>query len=456
MRKKTIQLLSIFFCALLFGQNTTGAQKFLDALFNKKYTEAHGFFADEVKGQISEQILSMATTQIAAGKGNYLKSTFVKTENIEDYERIIMKSVFENGSQNIMVAFNSEHKIVGFFNAPNETAAVRPQNPTAPFPYRDEGVTFVNAVEGNKLTGTLTVPDNFAKKSPAVILISGSGAQNRDSELLGHKPFLVIADHLARNGIASLRIDDRGTGKSEKGKEGATSEDFAGDISSAVNFLKQKGFSNIGLIGHSEGGLIAPMVASKNKEVKFLVLLAAPGVSGKKLLLKQSEDIGKASGLSAETLKNNAELNNKIYSFVENYKGNSLQKDIENLIRKNLKDLPAEQIDAVAAQQSALVAMPWFTYFLKADPAVYLRRTKIPVLALNGSKDLQVSAKENLSAIKQSLNKAGNKNFETHEIPDLNHLFQHAKTGSPAEYETIEETFAPAVLQRISAWILKR
>ncbi len=456
MRNKIIQLIAVLVFAFSFGQNSSEAQKFLDALFNKKYTEAGAFFAEEVKGQISDQVLAMASMQISAGKGNYLKSTFLRTEKIEDYERIIMKSEFENGYQNIMVAFNGDSKIVGFFNAPNETTAARPQNPKAPFPYNDEEVTFSNSAEGNRLAGTLTVPENFVKKSPAVILISGSGAQNRDSELMGHKPFLVIADHLARNGIASLRIDDRGTGNSEKGKEGATSEDFAGDISSAVQFLKHKGFSNIGLIGHSEGGMIAPMVATKNNDVKFLVLLAAPGVSGKQLLLKQADDIGKVSGLSEQMLKNNAELNSKIYSFVSDYKGNNLKKDVEELIKKNLKDIPADQVEAVAAQQSEIVALPWFTYFLKSNPAEYLSKIKIPVLALNGSKDLQVNAKENLAAIEKNLQSAGNKNFETREIPDLNHLFQHAETGNPAEYEKIEETFAPVVLQKITSWILKR
>ena len=454
MKLKITLLIGIFSFACSFAQNSADAAKFLDSFFGKNYTQAQKFFADEVKGQISEQLLAMAQTQISAGKGTYQKSTFVSKEKIEDYERIIMKAQFENGFQNIMVAFNSENKIVGFFNAPNETAAERPQHPKAPFPYTEEEISFSNSLEGNKLAGTLTTPQNFSINAPVVVMISGSGAQKRDSELLGHKPFLVLSDHLARNGIASLRIDDRGTGQSEKGKEGATTENFAIDIQSAVELLKLKGFTNIGLLGHSEGGLIAPMVASKNKEVKFLVLLAAPGLSGKQLLLKQADDIGKVSGLSVKVLKDNAEINQKIYSFVSNYKGKNLQKDVEDLIRKNLKNVPADQVEAVAAQQSALVAMPWFAYFLKTDPAVYLTKIKIPVLALNGSKDLQVSPKENLDAIRQSLTKAGNKNFEVAELPNLNHLFQNAETGSPSEYESIDETISPIVLKKISDWIL--
>ena len=339
------------------------------------------------------------------------------------------------------------------------STANRPQEPKPPFNYNIEEVKFKNDVENNLLAGTLASPKNFNKKFPVLVMITGSGVQNRDEELFGHKPFLVISDDLAKKGIATLRLDDRGAGESEKGKEGPTTEDFSTDINSAVNYLVKNGYQNIGLIGHSEGGMIAPMVADLNKKVKFLVLLAGPGIPIETLMLQQTNDMAKMSGADEKVLETNALLNRKMYSFINNYKGDHLKNDLKQLLISDLKKLPADQlppdqIEATAEQQAQQISSAWFRYFLKFNPDLYLSKVKIPVLAIDGSLDLQVSAKENLAGIRKSLTKAGNKNFETVEFEGLNHLMQTAKTGIPAEYGQIEETISPKVLDKVSSWIL--
>lgn len=342
----------------------------------------------------------------------------------------------------------------------NETIALkRPQTPIAPFSYDIDDVSFKNENQGNVLAGTIAEPKNFDKNKPILVMITGSGVQNRNEELFGHKPFLVIADDLAKKGIATLRLDDRGIGGSEKGKDGATSADFATDINSAVNYLLKNGYKNIGLIGHSEGGMIAPMVANMNKNIKFLVLLAGPGIPIEDLLLKQSYDLAKVSGADENTLKTNDEINKKIYTFVKNYKGDNLEGNLKKVMVEDLKKLPSSQIPAdkieeTAASQAKQISNPWFQYFLKFNPDNYLSKVKIPVLAIDGSLDLQVSAKENLGGIKSSLTKAENKHFEVFEFAGLNHLMQTAKTGNPAEYRQIEETISPKVLDKVSSWVL--
>ncbi len=394
----------------------------------------------------------------------------------------IQKTVFENNeltleAPNLGITYTGKlinDKIEGNFsqsglNLPliltrkkdGETVINRPQTPKPPFNYDTEEVSFENPADKNILAGTISQPKNFNKNAPVLVMITGSGAQNRDEELFGHKPFAVIADDFAKKGIATLRIDDRGIGGSSKGKETDTSENFATDINSAVEFLKAKGYKNIGLIGHSEGGMIAPIVATQNKNVKFLVLMAAPGIAITDLLQKQSYDIAKISGAPEKVLKTNETVNQKGYDFIKNYKGNDLRNELKSLFITELKKLPEDQIapeniDEKAEQQSKMVSNPWFQYFIKFNPDFYLSKIKIPVLAINGSLDLQVSAKENLAGIKKSLEKAGNKNFETVEFEGLNHLFQTTKTGNPTEYGQIEETISPKALEKMSSWILKK
>lgn len=342
---------------------------------------------------------------------------------------------------------------------PEQTKLTRPQTPQPPFSYQVEEVDILNNQQGNRLAGSLVVPKKFKKSSPIVVMITGSGTQNRDEELFEHKPFAVIADYLAQKGIASLRMDDRGAGKSEAGKKEATTADFATDIASAVEFLKQKGYTNIGLIGHSEGGMIAPMVATENKSVRFIILLAAPGIPIAQLMVEQNNNMGKIAGLSEEILKQNAKVNTEVYQKIIHYKGNNIQRDVLPLLEEQLQksvgtSISPEVIKEKAQEQLNVITSPWFLYFLKFNPSDYLSKVKIPTLALNGSLDMQVTAKDNLKGIEKALLKAGNKHFKTIELVGLNHLFQKATTGNPSEYGQIEETFSPQALATIADWIL--
>ncbi len=341
----------------------------------------------------------------------------------------------------------------------------RPQEPTKPYPYYSEDVTFQNTKANISLSGTLTLPEK-EDYFPVVILITGSGAQNRDEELLGHKPFLVISDYLTKNGIAVLRYDDRGTAESTGDFSTATSADFATDVESAIAYLKTRKEINkkkIGLIGHSEGGIIAPMVASTSKDVAFIVLLAGTGIQGDRLLLLQQKLIGKVSGVSDEDLHKNELTNKKAFDIVNKSKSlEQLNIDLTNYIKQTLIDNPdAEKPEGMSADnfvklQVKQIANPWMQYFIKYNPTPTLEKVKCPVLALNGEKDLQVPAKINLEAIEEALEKGGNKNVTTKELPNLNHLFQECETGSPSEYATIEQTFSPIALAEISNWILKQ
>ncbi len=334
-----------------------------------------------------------------------------------------------------------------------DSVKLKPQEPIPPFPYDQEEISFKHPTAGHTLVGTLCLP----KANPSgacVILITGSGPQNREEELMGHKPFLVLADYLTRLGIAVLRYDDRGVGKSTGDFSIATTEDFATDVEAAIGYLNsRKDVKSIGLIGHSEGGIIAPMVASRNpSQVKFIVLLAGTGLPGKDIILLQNQLISKVNGISDAQIKKANSLNEKLYALVLNAQdSNAIRKEAAKLISEySASRVTDEDLDVLLAQ----INSPWFRYFLKLDPRTYLEKTSCHVLALNGSLDLQVPAKENLTQIKIALKKANNYHFKVLELKGLNHLFQKAKTGNPSEYATIEETFNPKALQIIGKWIL--
>ena len=338
----------------------------------------------------------------------------------------------------------------------------RPQEPKPPFPYKAEDVTFDNNKFNIRLAGTLTMPEGKGP-FPAVVLITGSGAQNRNEELMGHKPFLVISDYLTRNGIAVLRYDDRGAGKSQGNYAASTSADLATDAEAAYYYLKNNPNINpkaIGLIGHSEGGLIAPIVASSNPGIAFIVSLAGPGVTGQQIIIRQSEDIGRLSGMNESEIKESVAENKKRFSILRKEKDNNkAELKIVALFRENLekKKAPKEDIEKAVNQFKATfgaATYTWYRYFLMTDAATFWKKVNCPVLALNGEKDLQVNADENLAAIAKALKSSGNKSVKTMKLHDLNHLFQHCKTGLPAEYSKIEETFSPEALKIISDWIL--
>ncbi len=324
----------------------------------------------------------------------------------------------------------------------------RPQTPKPPFDYLTENISFKNPKDGNTLAGTISLPKD-QKDFPIGILITGSGAQNRDGEIAGHKPFAVIADDFAKKGIATLRLDDRGIGESSVGSRNDTSANFAGDIDAAVDFLLKRGYKNIGLVGHSEGAMIAPMVAVKNPNVKFIVSLAGPGVAINQLMYQQNEDVLKQAGLPEDIVKKDLDQKKAMFDYIANYKGKNITVDFSNFLSQTFPNLSPQEKSAYSQ-----LTQPWMVYFLQYKPTENWSKIKIPVLALNGSLDLQVSAKPNLEVIKMALIKAGNKNFKTEEIAGLNHLFQTAKTGSVDKYGEITETISPKILDIVSSWIL--
>jgi pimeloyl-ACP methyl ester carboxylesterase len=337
---------------------------------------------------------------------------------------------------------------------------VRPQEPAKPYPYYEEEVSFENKEDGVILAGTLTLPQKDGV-FPAVVLISGSGAQNRDEELMEHKPFLVIADYLTRNGIAVLRFDDRGTAASTGNFQTATAYDFSKDAETGVKYLQTRKEINrkkIGLIGHSEGGIVAPMIAARNKGVAFIVLLAGIGIRGNQLVGMQQDLIAEASSFSEEDRNQSKIFNTALFNIVlHSTDVRQLKIALTDYLKQTVKNIPdtdkAMYDDNFIKASVERLASPGMQYLIQYDPAPVLEKVKCPILALNGGKDLQVPATVNLEAIKTALTKGGNKQFTIKEIPGLNHLFQECKTGLPAEYASIEQTFSPVALDEILNWI---
>ena len=318
----------------------------------------------------------------------------------------------------------------------------RPQEPKKPYPYIEEEVRYENKQGGAKLAGTLTLPPGTGP-FPTVLLITGSGQQDRDEALMGHRPFLVLADYLTRKGIAVLRVDDRGVGGSTGEVMTATTEDFAGDVLAGVEFLKSRGnpidVHKIGLIGHSEGGMIAPMVALRSHDVAFIVMMAGTGVPGDQILMAQVEGLSKAAGVPPATIAKNLDMERQALEIIK-------QESDTKVRETKLRELSA---------QAAAAASPWFRFFVMYDPAPALQKVTCPVLALNGELDLQVPPSLNLPAIEKALKAGGNRDYAIVKLPKLNHLFQTSQTGSVTEYSQIEETIAPVALETMSGWILR-
>jgi pimeloyl-ACP methyl ester carboxylesterase len=339
----------------------------------------------------------------------------------------------------------------------------RPQDPQPPFPYRVEEVTFNN--QDVTLAGTLTIPEGVGP-FPAVVLLTGSGPQNRDEEIFDHRPFWVIADHLSRNGIAVLRYDDRGVGGSTGNLMQSTTADFADDALAAVALLRERreiAVDRIGLLGHSEGAMVAPIAASRSEDIAFVVLLAAPGVRITDLLALQTEYVVRAAGRPEEAVEEYVETSRQLMAAATADESPAEKRaEIRRLVMRQNELAPEEQrargdaleqlIEASVAQMTAL----WYQHFLRYDPTDALAGVKVPVLALNGELDLQVISTQNLPALQAALMAAGNKDVTTRSMPSLNHMFQHAETGSIEEYGAIDETISPEVLDIITEWIRER
>jgi len=342
---------------------------------------------------------------------------------------------------------------------------LRPQVPKKPYPYIEEELVYENKEAGITLAGTLTLPSGKGP-SPVVLLISGSGPQDRNETIYNHRPFLVLADYLTRQGIAVLRVDDRGVGKSTGDFSQATSVDFASDVLAGIEYLKTRKEINpeqIGLIGHSEGGLIAPMVAVKSPDIAFIILMAGTGLTGEEILYLQGALIYRAMGVSEEDITKNRQFNEKIFSVIKEEKDKkNAEEQLRQMFMEDWEKVSDEEKEKIGDQEVYLNAQlqsllsPWLKFFLTYDPKPTLSKVKCPVLAINGEKDLQVPPKENLSAIEEALVAGGNKNFTVKELPGLNHLFQTAQTGVPSEYAKIEETISPVALKIVGDWILEQ
>ena len=332
----------------------------------------------------------------------------------------------------------------------------RPQNPKKPYPYEEEELTFTNAKAGTTLAATLTMPKGTGP-FPAAILIAGSGPLDRDEADGGHKPFFVLADHLTRKGIAVFRYDKRGIGKSTGNYDDATTADFASDAEAAITFLQtRKGINprKIGIIGHSEGGIIASMIAARSSNVHWIALLAGPATKGEETLLIQSDLITRAAGMNNEQVAKSLDFDRQSYNLVRHEKNrDELEKDLADLVK--ISGIGPAMPPAFMQRQIHWTSSPWFRYFLDYDPVPALQQTKCPVLALGGERDLQVPPKENLPLIQKALEDGGNKDFKVLELPGLNHEFQHCYMGLPAESRAIEETFAPDAMNTLSDWILQ-
>ena len=335
--------------------------------------------------------------------------------------------------------------------------AKRPQEEAieaGPTPYNQQIVTFDGGAAKVRLAGTFSMPTGKGP-FPAVILVAGSGPQTRDEDVAGHKIFLVLSDFLTRHGIAVLRYDKRGTGKSTGNYNNATTVEFTADAAAAATYLRSRpevDVHHIGLIGHSEGGEIVPAVAAKDAGISFIVLLAGPGIRGDKLLAEQIYLIDKASGVPDEHGTIDRKTNEEIFTAVADAANESDAKiKAETLFNKALEEHRVfGDVDKAKASLNYLTS-PWMRYFLSYDPAPALRLVTVPVLALNGSLDLQVPPEQDLDAIKDALR--NNKDVTVVELPNLNHLFQTASMGTPAEYGVIEETIDPAALTVIGDWV---
>lgn len=341
------------------------------------------------------------------------------------------------------------------------SSPLRPQEPKSAIFYDAEEVKYSNVNANVTLAGTLTLPRS-EKPSPAILLIAGSGPIDRNETVFGHKPFLVLADHLTKQGFAVLRVDKRGIGESTGNYDVATTEDFAADALAGIEYLKTRkevDAEQIGLIGHSEGGLIAPMIAVKSNDVAFIVLMAGPCVTGEAIIYAQEALISRAMGVTEEQISHQLDFQQQVLSVIKNESDlEKAEKILREIVARQLANLPKEEQQTSAGAMEAQMKRcnsRWFRYYLTYDPTISLKHLKIPVLVINGELDSQVSPKQNLPVIAKTLEEAGNRNYTIIEFPKLNHFFQTCETGSILEYGKIEETIAPVVLDTLSSWILE-
>ena len=423
--------------------------------------------ADMAKAIGSDEAVAQLWSGIQAKVGNY-KRTLATTEKEKDgYHVILVTCEFDASPMDVKLVFDKERRLAGFFLVPTtnpDAFGPRPQTPKPPFDYETREVSYDNDADKTHFAGTLTMPKG-AGPFPVVLLITGSGTQDRDETIFGHKPFLVIADQLTKNGFAVLRVDDPGAGGSTSDVKNATIELHARDAEAGIAFLKgQKEIDpkHIGLIGHSEGGIIAAVVGSRSKDVAFIVSLAGTGLSGAEINPLQIEAILRADGkMKEEGIKAIVEGQRKLMKLIAKDAGDKeLGAAVKEAFAAAMKYAASDE-DKAAAQKELAPAMemlnhPWFKSFVKLDPAGYWSKVTVPVLALNGDKDTQVNADKNLAAIKSALGRAKNKDVEAEKLAGLNPLFQPAQSGLLDEYGKIEQTFDAKALDLLTTWLKQR
>lgn len=421
----------------------------LSAVFDSPSQKAFGIACNDVKLKSDSDIISI---QIISG---FYAAKLINKDSLD--------GVWHQGKGSLPLGLIRTSDTSSFIEHK------RPQTPLPPFPYLSIDTVYKNADNTMQYGATFTRPFS-GNKFPTVILITGSGKQDRDENIFGHKPFAVIADYLTKNGIAVLRIDDRGMGKTSGDYETSTIADFAKDVETGIQYLKSRSdvdTKKIGLIGHSEGGIVAPLVAVGNKEVAFMILLAGSGVKGSEINDFQNIYPLQKTGTNKDVIKKFLVLHHKLRSISINSK-NAIDYDStvskifldwkknqsEETLKELIRNSDEETIRSLQYNYSSFKT-PWWNFFLNYDPSIALQKLSVPVLALNGEKDVQIEPKSNLAAIESALKKSKSKNFKTMEIPGLNHLFQHCLRCTVDEYAELEETFAPEILKIMGDWLNK-
>jgi pimeloyl-ACP methyl ester carboxylesterase len=379
-----------------------------------------------------------------------------------------LDGVFDPAKKSITGMWRQAQAVVPLVLVKGGTTAEgrRPQDPVPPYPYRAEEVGYVNPMGGIRLAGTLTIPEGKGP-FPAALLLSGSGPQDRNESLFGHRPFLVLADYLTRRGIAVLRVDDRGVGGSSGQLSRASLLDLANDALAGLAYLRARSeidSSRVGFVGHSEGGIVGPLATVRARgAVHFLVLLAGVGIPGDELLRRQSGAMARMQGATPAVVEKQDEIQARLYSVLkEDADSASIAPRVRDIVSEMVGLIPEEQLramggrDAVIEKQMQPLLSPSFRSLISYDPRPVLAQIRCPVLALGGGKDTQVPAEDNLAAIARAVRSGGNTDVTTRELPDLNHLFQTCQTGSVVEYATIDETIAPAALEEIYGWVARR
>lgn len=464
MKKTMLTLISsLLFCTLLFSQDYEGI--WLGKLpVEANYLALGVTISKTTDGKFKaifaspdQAILEIPTGNIVVTDSILIPIPIIGAKFIGAITNNNLGGYFHQGGNILPITFYRQKKPINLN---------KPQTPKPTTDYKTDSVVYKNEVSRNMLGATFSYSTSN-KLLPAIILITGSGQQDRDERIGNHKPFAVLADMLTRQGFAVLRVDDRGIGKSTGNFSKATTEDFVTDVNAGINWLKnqpQVDTNKIGLIGHSEGGLIAPMVACTNKRINFIVMLAGPGTNGKQVLVDQVLTLVTSTGVSTKAGKKYQKFYSKLIDIaLEDSTSLTAKQKVKRNYEVLVKSINAAQLKKIGYAGDSTDIMittsllktfstPWMRYFVTINPADYLSKLNCKVLAINGEKDIQVIANKNIPLIKKALRKS-NADYTTEVLPGLNHLFQKCNICTGAEYFSLEETINDAALAKISTWL---